>query len=139
MHLINWCCSWEINIPMNDLVAKIIAWIKNNRLLAIVTILGPVLGGLVSISSFLNYYSIQFPLPVMNYQLRDMQKNVDNLELDYRLRARKLDQRELDEINQQIEFQKTKSVVVQALLDQKEWLEYDINKNTNRILALTRH
>lgn len=31
-----------------------------------------------------------------------------------------------------IEFQKTKSVVVQALLDQKEWLEYDINKNTNR-------
>jgi hypothetical protein len=124
---------------MNDLVAKIIAWIKNNRLLAIVTILGPVLGGLVSISSFLNYYSIQFPLPVMNYQLRDMQKNVDNLELDYRLRARKLDQRELDEINQQIEFQKTKSVVVQALLDQKEWLEYDINKNTNRILALTRH
>lgn len=104
MRLIEEDSFMVINISMNDLITKITTWIKNNRMLAIITIIGPVLGGTVSISSFLTYYDIQFPLPAMNYQLHDMQKNVDNLELDYRLRARKLDQRELDEINQQIEF-----------------------------------
>ena len=126
-----------IDPKINSRTWKFVEWMRRNKAVTVISVCGPLFGAIAGPLAFVKSIDIRIPRPVINFELDDIKSDIASLEIDYRQRLRRIDQRNLAELNQQIENQKsTNHTVNQAIIDQKSMLEEQIERDTKRIEQL---